>query len=76
MKFLTFLDFNTVESVGKDFEAKLEQRDQEVLSLVEKVKQLEQKLERYRTEKMLRSLHDNGPLPSKVLIEKLSKFEK
>ena len=41
MKFLTFLDYATVESVGKDFEAKLEQRDQEVSSLVKKVKKLE-----------------------------------
>jgi integrase len=30
MKYLTFLDYPTVDSVGKDFEAKLAERDQEI----------------------------------------------
>ena len=30
MKYLTFLDFSLVESIGKDFESKLEERDKEI----------------------------------------------
>ena len=30
MKYLTFLDYPTVESVGADFESKLQERDKEI----------------------------------------------
>ena len=53
MKYLTFLDFRTVESVGKDFESKLEERDQEVSSLVENIKKLE-----HEKEDMSSKLHE------------------
>ena len=33
MKHLTFLDYPTVEAVGKDFESKLQERDQEIKQL-------------------------------------------
>jgi integrase len=42
MKFLTFLDFYTVESVGKDFEAKLEQSNKQIFTLQDKISKLEQ----------------------------------
>lgn len=46
MKYLTFLDYPTVESIGKDFESKLEERDHEVASLIENIKSLETEKER------------------------------
>jgi integrase len=42
MKYLTFLDYPTVEAVGKDFESKLEERDKEISSLVDDIKKLDQ----------------------------------
>lgn len=42
MKYLTFLDFPTVEAVGKDFESKLEERDQEVEGLKNRLESIEE----------------------------------
>lgn len=53
----------------------LEGREKEIESMKENVKQLEQKLEQYRTEKLLRTLSDNGPMSTKELIKKLGKYE-
>jgi hypothetical protein len=48
MKYLTFLDFLTVETVGKDFESKLEERAKEIdlmeLKHEKDVKEMDQKL--------------------------------
>lgn len=53
----------------------LEGREKEIESMKESVKQLEEKLEHYRTEKLLRTLNDNGPMSTKDLIKKLGKYE-
>jgi integrase len=37
MKYLTFLDYPTIDAVGKDFESKLEERDQEIDELQNKI---------------------------------------
>lgn len=41
MKYLTFLDYATVQTVGKDFESKLKERDQEVNQLKDRMEELE-----------------------------------
>jgi hypothetical protein len=46
MKYLTFLDYATIETVGADFESKLIERDREIRLLSEKVSKLE-KLESF-----------------------------
>jgi len=44
MKYLTFLDYPTVESVGADFESKLKERDQEITRLQQRDVQREKEL--------------------------------
>jgi hypothetical protein len=41
MKYLTFLDYPTVESVGRDFESKLIERDREIELLHQRISKLE-----------------------------------
>jgi integrase len=57
MPFLTFLDYGTVQSIGKDYESKLKERDQEVEILRQnfrnmfmKLREIEQKYERNRND--------------------------
>ena len=44
MKYLTFLDYPTVETIGKDFESKLQERDIEIQQLKESGKASEERL--------------------------------
>jgi hypothetical protein len=41
MKYLTFLDYATVEATGKSYEAKLEQKDSEIEQLKQRIVRLE-----------------------------------
>jgi integrase len=41
MKYLTFLDYPTVDSIGKDFVSKLAERDQEMMDLKSRLKDIE-----------------------------------
>jgi integrase len=45
MKYLTFLDYDTVESVGQDFEAQLQERDKQISILQEEVGKLKSDLD-------------------------------
>ena len=49
-KFLTFLDYNTVESVGRDFESKLEERDREFEKYKKEMEGREKEFETYKEE--------------------------
>ena len=44
MKYLTFLDYPTIEATGRSFEAKLKEKDKEIAALTQKVSSLEEKL--------------------------------
>lgn len=48
MKYLTFLDYETVEVVGADFESKLKEKDQEIGNLNQEVYWLSEKLQEYK----------------------------
>jgi integrase len=50
MKYLTFLDYPTVESVGKDFVSKLAERDQEIQQLKESRVTMEDQLSKMEKE--------------------------
>jgi len=41
MKYLTFLDYETIEVVGADFESKLQERDKEIDQLKDRMEELE-----------------------------------
>lgn len=45
IKFLTFLDYPTVEEVGADFESKLEERDQQIEFQSKEIKILKRRTE-------------------------------
>jgi DNA repair exonuclease SbcCD ATPase subunit len=42
MKFLTFLDYTVLESTGKNIEAKLSEKENEIQGLEEKIKSMEE----------------------------------
>jgi integrase len=44
MKYLIFLDYDVVETVGADFESKLREKDQEIVNLNRKVQEIENRL--------------------------------
>ena len=39
MKYLTFLDYTTLDSVGKSIEAKLSEKDREIQAMKEKMRE-------------------------------------
>jgi integrase len=49
MKYLTFLDYPTVEAVGTSYEAKLKEKDREIASLNYRISQLSQSVEEYKS---------------------------
>jgi integrase len=53
MKYLTFLDYSTLESTGKNIEAKLSEKDKQIETLIKKQEHFEQ---------LIQSLIDSGQL--------------
>ena len=41
MKYLTFLDYTTIDSVGKSIQAKLSEKDREIQAMKEKMSEME-----------------------------------
>jgi len=56
MKYLTILDYRTVEAVGKDFESKLQERDQEIEELQNKIVHYE--MEEQENKKEVENMRD------------------
>lgn len=50
IRYLTFLDYPTVETVGKDFESKMQQKDKEIHDLTHEVYLLDEALEENKEE--------------------------
>ena len=50
IRYLTFLDYPTVETVGKDFESKMQQKDKEIHNLTHEVYLLDEALEENKKE--------------------------
>jgi len=57
MKYLTFLDYTTLETTGKSIELKLSEKDKQIEELVKKQERFEQ---------LVQSLIDTGQLKPKV----------
>jgi hypothetical protein len=56
MKYLTFLDYTTLEATGRNIEDKLSEKDKQIEALTKKQEQFEQ---------LIQSLIDSGQLKSK-----------
>lgn len=50
IRYLTFLDYPTVETVGKDFESKMQQKDKEIHDLTHEVYLLDEALKENKEE--------------------------
>jgi integrase len=57
-KYLTFLDYPTVETVGRDFEAKIDQKDREIKNLNESMANVQARLDWFEQESRLRDEFD------------------
>ena len=58
MKYLTFLDYPTVEATGRSFEAQLKQKDQEIEDLRRQIRQIESAFDWNEIAKFRKELDD------------------
>ena len=57
MKYLTYLDYSALEKTGKSFEAKLEQKDEQIRRLTEDLSYYKRRMDNY--DEMLRQLQQD-----------------
>lgn len=63
MKYLTFLDYTTLDAVGKNIDAKLSEKDKEIESLKQKMAEMEKMMHTIGEKLEVKVIRGKGEIP-------------